>query len=50
VDVSGTLLALPYAEVVDFIKANYRFEQNIGLDPPRPFALYRLKQAASQAE
>ena len=50
VDVSGTLLALPYPEVVDFIKANYRFEQNIGPLPARPFALYRSKQAASQAE
>ena len=45
-DVSGTLVALPYQEVVDFIKANYRFEQNIGPDPARPFAVYRLVPAA----
>jgi 4-amino-4-deoxy-L-arabinose transferase-like glycosyltransferase len=45
-DVSGTLVSLPYREVVDFIKANYRFDQNIGPDPARPFAVYRLKSAA----
>jgi hypothetical protein len=45
-DVTGTLPALPYPEVVDFINANYLYEQNIGPDPARPFAVYRLKSAA----
>lgn len=47
-DVTGTLLSLPYQEVVDFIKANYSYEQNIGPDPARPFAVYRLKSAIDE--
>jgi 4-amino-4-deoxy-L-arabinose transferase-like glycosyltransferase len=44
VDVSGSLLRLPYAEVVDFVEENYRYDESIGTDPARPFMVYSLRE------
>jgi 4-amino-4-deoxy-L-arabinose transferase-like glycosyltransferase len=42
-DVEGNFKSLPYADLVDFIDQNYRYEGNAGLDPSRPFHVLRLK-------
>lgn len=42
-DVYGGLLSLPYAELTEFVKENYRRERGIGTDPNRPFIVFRRK-------
>jgi hypothetical protein len=42
-DIYGNMDDLPYAEVVDFIRENYRDEGRVGPDPQRPFRVLRLK-------
>jgi len=40
-DIYGDFQALPYPEISEFIKRNYRRAEQIGLDPARPFRLLR---------
>ncbi|HKP84803.1 MAG TPA: glycosyltransferase family 39 protein [Blastocatellia bacterium] len=42
-DVYGNMDDLPYADVVEFVKENYRDEGTVGPDPQRPFRVLRLK-------
>jgi len=42
-DISGRMGDLPYPEIVEFIKENYRDEGRILADPQRPFRVLRLK-------
>jgi hypothetical protein len=42
-DIYGDMDDLPYPEIVNFIKENYRDEGRIGPDPQRPFRVLRLK-------
>jgi 4-amino-4-deoxy-L-arabinose transferase-like glycosyltransferase len=42
-DVYGSMDDLPYPEIVDFLKANYRDDGAIGPNPNRPFRVLRLK-------
>ena len=41
-DVESNLLSPAYPEIVEFVKANYRRDGEIGSDPDRPFVVYRL--------
>ncbi len=43
-DVFGTLLELPYAELTTFIKQHYRYEGKVTGDSWRPFFVYVLKE------
>jgi len=43
-DISGNMDDLPYPEIVEFLKANYRDDGAIGPDPNRPFRMLRLKE------
>lgn len=43
-DVYGSLLSLPYPEITDFVKKNYRQGDKIGVNPSRPFVVYTLKE------
>ena len=42
-DIKGDMDDLPYAEITDFLKANYEDVGAIGTDPNRPFRVLRLK-------
>lgn len=44
-DVYGTLLSLPYPEITDFVRKNYRREGNIGLNSWRSFVVYALRDS-----
>lgn len=43
-DIYGDMDDLPYPEIVNFIKENYRDEGRVGPDPQRPFRVLRLKE------
>ena len=43
-DVTGGLLNLPYPDLVDFVRANYHREDQLGLNPSRPFVVYRRNE------
>jgi 4-amino-4-deoxy-L-arabinose transferase-like glycosyltransferase len=42
-DMSNTLMSLPYAEITDFINEHYQRDGEIGVEPGRPFVVYTLK-------
>lgn len=42
-DVTGGLMNLPYTDLVDFVRSDYRQDSELGVDPVRPFVVYRLK-------
>ena len=41
-DVYGKLRELPYAELIEFLDANYEYEGEVGPNPGRPFVVFRL--------
>jgi hypothetical protein len=43
-DVEANLMSEPDSEVTEFVRDNYRRDGQIGPDPHRPFAVYRLKE------
>ena len=43
-DVYGKLRELPYAELIEFLDANYEYEGEVGPNPGRPFAVFRLRE------
>lgn len=43
-DVYASMDDLPYTEIVEFLKENYRDEGPVGPDPQRPFRVLRLKR------
>ena len=45
VDPTGGIETLPYAEVVEFLRQHYERDAQLGIEPSRPFVLYRLKGA-----
>jgi hypothetical protein len=42
-DMSDTFLSLPYKEITEFIEENYERDEEIGVEPGRPFVVYILK-------
>lgn len=42
-DVYGDFQSLPYPEIREFLKRNYRLAEKIGPDPARPFRVLRIK-------
>jgi hypothetical protein len=42
-DVNGDLLNLPFEDVVEFFKSNYRLRESVGVDQNRPFIVYEMK-------
>ena len=42
-DVEASFLAIPYGELVDYIRRNYRIEGKIGPDHERPFLVLQLE-------
>jgi 4-amino-4-deoxy-L-arabinose transferase-like glycosyltransferase len=49
-DVYGKLRELPYPEVVEFIDANYEYEGEVGPQPGRPFAVFRLIEETNEPQ
>ena len=49
-DVYGKLRELPYAELVEFIDANYEYEGEVGPNPGRPFVVFRLIESANESQ
>jgi 4-amino-4-deoxy-L-arabinose transferase-like glycosyltransferase len=43
-DVESNLLSPAYPEIEEFVKATYQRDGEIGVDPDRPFVVYRLKE------
>ncbi len=43
-DMSDTFLSLPYKDITDFIDENYERDEEIGVEPGRPFVVYKLKE------
>jgi hypothetical protein len=43
-DVESNLLSPAYPEIVEFIQANYSRDGEMGIDPDRPFVVYRLME------
>ena len=50
VDVWGTMLRLPYPEIVEFTRQNYQPAGKLGIDPGRPFLVLRLKEPDPPAQ
>lgn len=44
VDPTGGLEYAPYAEIVEFVKENYRRDKELGIYPARPFVVYKRKE------
>jgi len=42
-DIKGDMENLPYAEITDFLKANYQDAGAVGPDRNRPFRVLQLK-------
>jgi 4-amino-4-deoxy-L-arabinose transferase-like glycosyltransferase len=42
-DMSDTFLTLPYADITGFIDEHYERDDEIGVEPGRPFVVYKLK-------
>ena len=43
-DMSDTFLSLPYKDITEFIDENYERDDEIGVEPGRPFVVYNLKE------
>jgi 4-amino-4-deoxy-L-arabinose transferase-like glycosyltransferase len=49
-DVYSSILSLPYADLVDLIRTNYRDAGSIGPNPDRPFRVFELDPRAQAAQ
>lgn len=49
-DVYGKLRELPYADLIEFLDANYEYEGEVGPNPGRPFVVFRLIESPNETQ